>query len=182
MLNKNHNQNGVLEYGSDGGRETCCVLREPGAAWDRRGKAPSRQTLPAQSMTVWSILKRGRDSARLCRTQMKAGVDAVQNWMRLEEFWAAAQVACGLLRLIAPFAELFYFEMNGRRPNYEQGRKGAVDMQQPGNALRCSRSDGQVPVGTGESPVPPLRNGARTGSVRSGRFPGRTRLNSPKLA
>ncbi len=34
------------------------------AAWDHRGgKAPSRQTLPAQSMTVRSILKHGRNLA-----------------------------------------------------------------------------------------------------------------------
>ena len=34
-------------------------------AWDCRRKAPSRQTLPAQSMTIWSILNRGPGSARL---------------------------------------------------------------------------------------------------------------------
>ncbi len=40
-----------------------CRLVPDVFARDRRGKAPSRQTLPAQSMTIWSRLKRGRDSA-----------------------------------------------------------------------------------------------------------------------
>ena len=34
-------------------------------AWDRREKAPSRRTLPAQSMTMWAILNHGRDQT-LC--------------------------------------------------------------------------------------------------------------------
>ena len=42
-----------------------CAPKAFGVIWNHRGKAPSRQTLPAQSMTIRSILKRGLDSARL---------------------------------------------------------------------------------------------------------------------
>jgi hypothetical protein len=43
------------------GAALCRVL----LTWTRRGKAPSRRTFPAQSMTGWAILERGRDLARL---------------------------------------------------------------------------------------------------------------------
>jgi len=41
-----------------------CRLGLGGVGRGRRGKALSRQTLPTQSMTVWSNLIRGLDSAR----------------------------------------------------------------------------------------------------------------------
>ncbi len=40
----------------------CCLT--DAVVWDRRGKALSRQTLAAQSMTMWSIMENGRDPAR----------------------------------------------------------------------------------------------------------------------
>ena len=39
-------------------------LTRGATAWNRRGKAPSRGTLPAQSMTIRASLEHGRDNAR----------------------------------------------------------------------------------------------------------------------
>jgi len=56
-----------IEDGGNGEKAPplCAALCRVLLAWARRGKALSRGTLPAQYMTVWSILKRGLDSARL---------------------------------------------------------------------------------------------------------------------
>jgi hypothetical protein len=60
---------GGVEDGGNGEKapSLCAALCRVLLAWDRRGKAESRRTLPPQSMTIWAILKYGTDSARLAR-------------------------------------------------------------------------------------------------------------------
>jgi hypothetical protein len=78
-----------------------CVEQMNAAGWS---KAPSRQTLPAQSMTIWSILKHGRNITPM-RSWTAAGSRAPRRFSRArgkgerrtsdgerETFWGPADI------------------------------------------------------------------------------------------